>query len=359
MNLSPFTRHAFPHPQRGVASVAIAALILFILGAALATALSMSGSAARDAAMSEEQVEALFLAESGVENASRRLANGTTCGTGVGFLAPYSRSFGAGTFNIVSANLVSGNCVIQVTGTVRGATRTVDVTVVNPSGSNIAVEAGASQGDNNNVMTRTISFTVGGIGRVLVVGITVDTANSSTVSTVTYAGVALGRPATAGSSPLTEIWTLANPATGTNDLIVTLTGFDQMAVGVLSFTGADTSSPTSHLDVPAVSAFSTTNGNTASVSITPVTNNAWIVDTVSVNRGVLTTMTSMTNRLERWNLRLGGSVTGAGSTLGPISPAAARTLTWTWGSDRSWSQAAIALRPGGSPSVRQWSEVVN
>lgn len=343
--------------MRGAVNLLAVMFLITVIMAVLATTLTMTSSDIFDSTAQGNSVKALFLAETAAERAAGRMAGGTACAS----LAPDSASLGSGTVSITAAAVVGANCQIRVSGTIAGATRTVDVSVVNAGGSAIAFEARTSQGNNTPVASRTIPFTVGGSGRVLVVGITVDTANGSVVNTVTYAGIALARPfpmtSGVGSSPLTDIWTLANPNTGTNDVVVTMSGSDQMAVGVVSFTGADISSATAHLDGSAVTASGSS--NTASVTITPVTNNAWIVDTVSVNNGVSITMTAMTNRSERWNIRMGSSATGGGSTLGPVSPAAARTLTWGGFTSRNWSQAAVAIKPGSSPRLVQWQEVVD
>lgn len=63
------TNGVFVFRQRGAASIAIAMLIMFILAAAVVSVLNISGSSVNDAAKNEEQVAALFLAESGVERA--------------------------------------------------------------------------------------------------------------------------------------------------------------------------------------------------------------------------------------------------------------------------------------------------
>jgi hypothetical protein len=210
------------------------------------------------------------------------------------------------------------------------------------------------------VSTITIpNFVVAGPGRVLVVGVTVDTPGGSAVQNVTYAGQALTQRIGVGTSnrPRAEIWTLANPPAGTGNVVVTLTGGDQLAAGVMSFAGVDTTTAVSHLDVAPVS--NNGNNNTASVTITPVTNGAWVVDTVSVNSGETITMTAAANRTQRWNYRLSSAITSGGSTLGPINPAAATNLRWTWGGgNERWSQVVIALRPSANPQLVRWTEVV-
>lgn len=132
--------------QRGAASVAIAMLILFILAAAVTAVMNMSGSSVIDAAKSEEQVSALFLAESGLERGQGMLKSASdpavsgacTSITGSGFTVG-SR----GTFNLSATATcdtavppVCSICKITSTGIIGSTSRTVVrvVSVAAPSG---------------------------------------------------------------------------------------------------------------------------------------------------------------------------------------------------------------------------------
>jgi len=340
--------------QRGIATLMAVLFLLFVIGVTLVIALQMAGSDVYDSAAQNQSVEALFLAESAIERTAQRLS-GTACAS-LGTEGPIN--LGSGSFSVVTPApyVDSGLCRVRVTGSVGKITRTVD-SWFSGGGGTIAIEAAASNGSSSavNTLTTVPALTVGGPGRVLVVGITVDTASGSNVSNVTYAGQPLTFQRRAGSNPLTELWMLVNPPAGTGNVVVTLApGSDQMAVGALVFTGVDLATP---VDVPLQA--TTGNGKTAGITIAPVTSNAWVVDVVSVNGGVTLTMGGPAGRTLQWDRRLGGSVTGAGSTFGPVSPAWATTLQWTWGgNNRSWSQVAVALRPTNSPQLMRWSEVV-
>lgn len=346
--------------ERGMAALMSILFLLIVVAFAVVVALSMSGSNMNDTAMQHNSVNALFLAESGVERAVQRYGSGTACGAALQDGAPIA--LGGGSFQVITPVpfVTGGLCQIRVRGIYGGSTRTVDAQLSGVTGTGgsvsgpIVLEAANAVGSASSVNSISVPLTIGGVGRVLVVGISVDTVSGSAISTVTYAGQALTRRGQAGSNPLTEIWTLVNPPAGTADVVASYGAgqTDQMAVGALAFTGVNL---TTHLDVATVQ--TTGNSNTASATITPVTDNAWLVDAVSVNNGVAITMGALTNRVSRWNLRLGTSVTGAGATLGPVSPAAARTLQWTWGgNNRNWAQVAIALRP--APQLVVETEVV-
>ena len=190
------------------------------------------------------------------------------------------------------------------------------------------------------------------------VGISNDNANTA-IDSVTYAGQALTPLGSAGSGngrPEASIWFLLNPPAGTANVVVTLEDSERVIAGAVSFLGVDTTTP---FDV-AVALDTGNNDNAASVTLTPVTDGAWIFEVVAVNDDHnLSPNPAMAGRTQRWEVEINNRITGAGSTIGPVSPAAARTPRWTWSGNERWAQAAAALRPGGSPRVVQWSEVVN
>src|SRR3972149_3113909 len=75
-------------------------------------------------------------------------------------------------------------------------------------------------------LTWSHTVTSTGADRILVVGVSIRNGSSQTVSSVTYNGVAfppvLGGVATNGTVLRNELWYLLNPATGTNNVVVTL-----------------------------------------------------------------------------------------------------------------------------------------
>lgn len=134
--------HSLQCQQRGAASIAIAFLILFMIAAALATAFGLSGSVVRDATMSTQQVQALFLAESGMARALKRYGDGVLCANlGLKTITPAVSpdgpyNLGQGSFSILSGVAATtdfaGNvssvplCRVQVVGTVAGVSRTIE-----------------------------------------------------------------------------------------------------------------------------------------------------------------------------------------------------------------------------------------
>ncbi len=112
MNLP--SRLSLPLRQRGAVSIAIAMLIMLILAAAVAGAVKISGSSVMNASKNEEQISALFLAESGLERAQAEiraaaLANtytNTTCTN----LTGQSATLGRGSFTYFGAVSTPTTC---------------------------------------------------------------------------------------------------------------------------------------------------------------------------------------------------------------------------------------------------------
>lgn len=107
--------------ERGAATVMVALFLLVMVAFALLVALNMGASDITDSAAHDDATEALFLAESGLERASKRFANGTPCAN----LAEPAIPFGRGTFTIQAAAFTANICRITVLGTVRAANRVV------------------------------------------------------------------------------------------------------------------------------------------------------------------------------------------------------------------------------------------
>ena len=115
MNRSGFSRRS-----RGMATVTLVLLLLVVITFALALAQKMAGSDITDSAGQDDAVDALFLAESGLERAAKRFADGSACTTAA--LAEPAIKLGRGEFTIVSADFVSNVCRIRVKGMVQPGT---------------------------------------------------------------------------------------------------------------------------------------------------------------------------------------------------------------------------------------------
>ncbi len=354
-----------PSRQRGIVSIIAALALLVMVGLALRIGLSMSGSSVIDSAAQNDSVEALFLAESAVERASRLFAAGGAC-TAAGLEAGTDFNFGRGRFRVLDTpapTLVSGNCRFQVRGEIipTGQSRTIEA-VVAAGDIRLNGTPTVAKGNGNSLnWTHTVAA---GTNRLLIVGVSWRSDAGQSVSGVTYAGQAMtpvvekSQPAAAPATPrvTVQIFRLVNPPVGTNSVSVTLSAAAQVVGGALGLSGVDQTTP--------IEASSSNAGRSKkpNVSVTTLTNNAWVVDTVA--RVAVGTLTP--NRTELWNIVTdagggggggGKRVGGAASRHGPVSPPAAVSMDWTWDAKNDWAAAAVAIKPGEN-GVINWREVV-
>jgi len=218
----------------------------------------------------------------------------------------------------------------------------------------IAYDAGTSSGDKSTEASATFSHTTGsGSNRVMLVAVqvrTTDDANRS-VSSVTYNGVnlALAKQQKDDSIDLTsEIWYLANPASGANNVVVTLTAAPPSGSSwhaeAMTLTGVEQSNPidatagASHADLTVA----------PTVDITTTVANAWVVDSVYSVAGVADPFTAGNGQTERFNHVLTTrDDTVMGSTKGPVASPGTVTMSWA-NSNASNISAAVALKPAGA-----------
>lgn len=99
--------------QRGAAALMATVFLLLIIAMLGGIGLRLSGTDIRDTALQNDSVEALFLAESGLERALQRLAAGTTC---AGLAPDGVFTLGRGDFQIQSATVVGSICRVRVLG---------------------------------------------------------------------------------------------------------------------------------------------------------------------------------------------------------------------------------------------------
>ena len=105
---------ATPGQQRGAVTLMGALFLIIVIIVLLNAVQRMAASDITDTALHNESVEALFIAESGLERASWRYANGTACAA----LAGESANTGRGAFQVISAALNGSLCVVRVRGDV-------------------------------------------------------------------------------------------------------------------------------------------------------------------------------------------------------------------------------------------------
>jgi Tfp pilus assembly protein PilX len=100
--------------QRGAITLIGALFLIFAIIILLSSVQRMAASDINDTALQNDGVEALFLAETGLERAAWRYSTGSTCIA----LAGESDSAGRGSFLILSSALVGTLCRVRVGGSV-------------------------------------------------------------------------------------------------------------------------------------------------------------------------------------------------------------------------------------------------
>lgn len=205
----------------------------------------------------------------------------------------------------------------------------------------IAYDATA-HGNTAGATSLTFSHTCGtGANRILWVGFRVGT--SSDVATgVTYNGVAMTqavKKSGAGGSHYTYLYYLVNPATGANNVVISLSG-SQSIIGVsASYTGANQSG-----QPDATTSATAEPGTSINASVTVVASQSWVISFVA-NDGAL----AMTGSTGVTSVRDNGSWVSNIVSLGDSNAgqsAGSYGMTWT-----SSSQNLNMVMASFSPSV--------
>ncbi len=260
-------------------------------------------------------------------------------------------------FTAVSA---ANNLQLVVAGSGGATTATDDKTItINLAPScvgAIASDSSSSATANSSVSSLTWSHTTSaGSNPVLLVSVAWRD-NGSTISSVTYNSISLTKVGSTVASyngfVLLELWQLVAPPAGTFNVVVTRSGSARMAAGAITLTGVDQTTP-----IEATNS-ATANSTTPSVSVTTVSNNAWVLDVLAFRRegngaGDVPTGTPGAGQTERWSAYVdSGSVTSdprnKGSTKGPITPAGAVTMSWALSGAVEWVHFAASIKPAGA-----------
>lgn len=200
----------------------------------------------------------------------------------------------------------------------------------------IAYDASSSVYNGTASTSHTLSHTCTGNNRVLVVSTRTYDANA--VTGVTYNGVSMtevGTNVALGSDGFRR-WILVNPASGANNIVVSLGSSRRCEIQAVSLTGARQSSQ------PDASATATGSSTSATGSVTTVADNSWVVAFAHSN-GASGAWSSSTNCTvvrsisDRCGCGYGGPRTPAGSFTQAIAVAG----SGGWG----FAQVSVAPAP--------------
>ena len=207
----------------------------------------------------------------------------------------------------------------------------------------IAFDATAQAGQGAVGTTLTYSHTCTGSNRILFVS--AGTIGSLVnVTGITYNGVALTNIGFQTTGALvTTLWYLVAPATGANNIVITLLSSNPVTGQSSSFTGA------SQTGVPDASG---TGGPTAttsySQSLTSIADNCFAVISGIVGNGLTITPGTNTTKDEQENAQLGSFLM---HTTAAVTPAGTVTLAGT-SSSQTWSSIMATFAPvGAAPAV--------
>lgn len=394
--------------QRGAASIAIAIILLLIMTAALLASQRLTSSAIQDAVASDLRVQALFLAESGLERANQRFLAGAPCDATanetltIAAKGSFSLAFrGATDFDGSSCNSINcskSSCRVQSTGKSFAGTgsaavnaRTIETLFVQKSGNNstqTSLSAVTVKGKPNFRLTNTVAA---GDSRLYVLSILWSTVidsnpNKNKVGNVTgvkYCGDINGN-GTDMKTPFSispkamdttnvnngyavQIYYLAAPPVGTCDVYIALDADPfGIAVGYLNVNGADQIAPIGAFD----SAIYATPATAYSRPVT-VPGNGLGLDVLSRDNGGspsgLSCSPLTTTQLFSGNYN---KATGESQSCGPASTTATLlTMGYSTNLPKAAAYAVVTLKAdtasGGGARVRfpgggqgKWREVI-
>lgn len=167
--------------------------------------------------------------------------------------------------------------------------------------------------------------------------------SDGTSSGATYAGVAMTLLAQGndGTGNWYAEYYLANPASGANNFVVSYgasRGYIQAFIA--SYTGVDSSSPEA-----TNSSIGVTVGTSASIAVTTITANAWVIGSAG-EQGAGVTSAGSNTAIEGTGINAARTYR---STLSPIATPASTTMNFDSSSGSSdWSVFAYSLKPVGA-----------
>jgi hypothetical protein len=206
------------------------------------------------------------------------------------------------------------------------------------------VDTVTSQTSSSSSMT--ISHTVSGTDRLLVVGFSQGNANSP-VASLTYGGTPLTLLGTESAGPpRIEMWYLLAPPVVTADVVVTFSGTpsDGSVVGVMNLTNVNQTTP--------FGPFVSNAGNgAASVNVTSAEGEL-VIDVLAKDTPVAPGMGS--GQIERWNAAFSSSAFGALSTK-----PGAKTVTMAWLTSADWAIGAVSVKPLDPESTNYTNTTAN
>jgi len=195
----------------------------------------------------------------------------------------------------------------------------------------------------------TFAHTVSGSNRILFVYIYWN--QSRTVSSVTYNGVgmtAVGSDNDNGGGERSNIDYLVAPATGANNVVITMSGATSIEAVAASYTGALQTSP---IDASRYEPAALENTSSYSEALTTTTDNSWVIWGTRNYSGVVVSAGANT-ALREQVLVIYGALFGDSNAA--VTPAGSRTLTLTSVSASNFfSDVLVSFKPAAEPEATE------
>jgi len=163
-----------------------------------------------------------------------------------------------------------------------------------------------------------------------------------TVSSVTYNGVAMTQAAYSNNNYDSAIYYLDSPASGSNNVVVTLSGTSGITGSAISLTGVDGASP-----LGATNTAYTASTNAPSLSVTTTKANSIIIDSIyRNNNNAMTAGAGQTEFQDNTDLVFGTE--GGGASYEMATTTGSYAMSWSWSSATAVSHAAAEFKEDAS-----------
>jgi len=171
------------------------------------------------------------------------------------------------------------------------------------------------------------------------------------VTAITYAGVSMTQyvhfdpPISDGNQQQINVYSLTNPASGSNTLALSVAG--DGICGIVSYSGVASSQPEAYITASSNNGINNTLVGSLASSVTTLTNNAWSVMFSRGGNNFPRTFTAGTGTLRQSaEFIFGDGCVGIIDSNGPVSPAGSSTLQANWTSGSGFvSNVIVSIAP--------------
>ncbi len=337
--------------EKGV-SLIMAVATLLILSLMAVVLISLVGTETFSALNQTQSLQTFDIAETGAHRAITYLGLEAGDCTAITDASQFTNvAMGRGTFTVTATHYNPTSTTLSANITDKTKNISVGSTADFAPHGRIHIKQPAPEVDTITTATSssspmTISHTISGTDRLLVVAISQGNVNSP-VATITYGGTPLTALGTESAGPpRIEMWRLLAPLVGTANVVVTFSGTpsDGAVVGVMNLTNVNQTTP--------FGPFVSNAGNgTASVDVTSAEGEL-VIDVIAKDNAVAPAVGA--GQTERWNNAFSNSAYGALSTR-----PGAKTVTMAWWSADDWAVGAVSVKPLDPESTNYADKTAN